>query len=210
MILSSSFSIYFHAFFPRVPGWHWVVMGGVALVLAVLLRVRRRGSVPGAVMFGLAVLMGLFLLDSLALIRMGSRWVGDSGLDLGAELRRMMSGNEEILFLMLFNAGVFVPFGLFLSGFFLLTGKGRWRSLWMATLVGLGLSLLIESIQLVFHIGIFELTDLLLNTLGTFVGAALPLGGRFLDAILLKFFYGGGYNGLIFFVTFGSEMKFYY
>ena len=80
-----------------------------------------------------------------------------------------------------------VMFGLFLSGFFLLTGKGRWRSLWMATLAGLGLSLLIESLQLVFHIGIFELTDLLLNTLGTFVGAALPLGGRFLDAILLKF-----------------------
>ena len=165
---------------------------------------------PGTVMFGLAVLMGLFLLDALALIRMGSRWVGDSGLDLGAELRRMMSGNEEILFLMLFNAGVFVPFGLFLSGFFLLTGKGRWRSLWMATLAGLGLSLLIESLQLVFHIGIFELTDLLLNTFGTFVGAALPLGGRFLDAILLNFFYGGGYNGLIFFVTFGSERKFYY
>lgn len=80
----------------------------------------------------------------------------------------------------------------------------------MATLVGLGLSLLIESIQWVFHIGIFELTDLLLNTLGTFIGAALPLGGRFLDAILLIFFYGGWYNGLIFFVTFGSEMKFYY
>ena len=129
MILSSSFSIYFHAFFPRVPVWHWAVIGGVALVLGMLMRVRRRVSVPGAVMFG-----------------------------------------------------------LFLSGFFLATGKGRWRSLWMATLAGLGLSLLIESIQLVFHIGIFELTDLLLNTFGTFVGAALPLGGRFLDAILLKFF----------------------
>ena len=80
----------------------------------------------------------------------------------------------------------------------------------MATLAGLGLSLLIESLQWVFHIGIFELTDIFLNTFGTFVGAALPLGGRFLDAVLLNFFYGEGYNGSIFFVTFGSEMKFYY
>ena len=134
-----------------MPGWHWVVIGGVALMLAVSLRVRRRVSVRGTVMFG-----------------------------------------------------------LFLSGFFLATGKGRWRSLWVATLAGLGLSLLIESLQLVFHIGIFELTDIILNTFGTFVGAALPLGGRFLDAILLKFFYGGGYNRLIFFVTFGSKKKYYY
>ena len=51
----------------------------------------------------------------------------------------------------------------------------NWRIGW-ATLSGFGLSLCIEFLQLMFRLGFFELTDLVLNTVGTFLGAGLVVG----------------------------------
>ena len=41
-----------------------------------------------------------------------------------------------------------------------------------------GLSLCIESLQLILRLGVFEVTDLVLNTLGGFVGALISVGLR--------------------------------
>ena len=46
------------------------------------------------------------------------------------------------------------------------------------TLAGFGLSLTIECLQLLLHVGFFELTDLVMNTLGAFVGALISAGLR--------------------------------
>ena len=47
---------------------------------------------------------------------------------------------------------------------------GKWRCVGRVALVTFGLSLCIECIQLVFRVGVFELTDLLLNTVGALIG----------------------------------------
>ena len=175
---SSTFQIYLRAFFPRVPMWHWVVMGVVALALTVGLIGRKRFSVYGSIALGVAVFMGLYLLDALALVRIGGRWVEHPGIDLGAELRRITSGNEENLMLMLSNAVVFAPFGLALGAFLRSTGMGLWRCLGRVTLLAFGLSLCIECIQWALHVGIFEVTDLVLNGLGVVIGALTSCRGK--------------------------------
>jgi len=48
----STFQIYLRAFFPRVPLWHWAVMGVVALALTAVLIGRKRFSVYGAIVLG--------------------------------------------------------------------------------------------------------------------------------------------------------------
>lgn len=169
---------YVRAFFPEIPAPHWIGIGVLALALTVFLSLRRKYPLYGAVAFGLTVLLGLFLLDGLVLIRRGGSLPGES-VDLAAEYRRLVSGNEEITFLILFNIAVFVPFGLtlaeFLSSAKRLTG---WRCLKYTALTALGLSLCIECLQLILRAGIFELTDLVLNTAGAALGAALPLACR--------------------------------
>ena len=183
----STFQIYLRAFFPRVPLWHWVVMGVVALALTVGLIGRKRFSVYGSIALGVAVFMGLYLLDALALVRIGGRWVEHPGIDLGAELRRITSGNEENLMLMLFNTAVFAPFGLALGAFLRSTGMGLWRCLGRVTLVAFGLSLCIECIQWALHVGIFEVTDLVLNTVGAGMGGMIALAIYSMNSFIINY-----------------------
>jgi hypothetical protein len=171
---------YVRAFFPEIPAPHWIGMGILALALTVFLALRRKYPLYGAVALGFTVLLGLFLLDGLVLVRRGgSQPLAHPGIDLAAEYRRLVSGNEEILFLILFNIAVFVPFGFTLAEFLAsakrLTG---WRCLKYTALTALGLSLCIECLQLLLRAGMFELTDLVLNTAGAALGAALPLACR--------------------------------
>lgn len=65
------------------------------------------------------------------------------------------------------NVIVFMPFGYIVS---LLLEKKR---LFLATLSGLALSLFVEVIQLCLRIGSFDVDDLLLNTIGAFLGAVI-------------------------------------
>ena len=59
----------------------------------------------------------------------------------------------------------FVPFGFFLS---VVSRRGRiWRN---AVLMGFGFSLCIETTQLIFKIGSFDVDDILLNTTGSILG----------------------------------------
>lgn len=171
---------YVRAFFPELPAAHWIGICVLALALTVFLALRRKYPFFGAAALGFTVLLGLFLLDGLVLIRRGGSLSGEGrGIDLAAEYRRLVSGNEEILFLILFNIAVFVPFGFtlaeFLSSAKRLTG---WQGLKYTALTALGLSLCIECLQLILRAGMFELTDLVLNTAGAALGAALPLACR--------------------------------
>lgn len=59
----------------------------------------------------------------------------------------------------------FLPFG-----FFLPILSRRLRNGFVVTALGFGLSLLVESIQLVFKVGCFDVDDLILNTLGVLLG----------------------------------------
>ena len=66
----------------------------------------------------------------------------------------------------------FVPFGMYLQY------MGISRRLLQAVLYGFLFSLLIESMQFVFGTGFSELDDLVLNTLGAWIGGAVVKGFR--------------------------------
>ena len=146
----------------------------VSLALTIYTLTQKKCSPYGAVALGLTVFIGMYLLDALALNRIGMEGVRKTGFDLESEWHRLLHGGEENRMLMLFNVAVFVPFGFFWAEFLTSTKQfsiGRWIGL--VALAGFGLSLCIECIQLVFRVGIFELTDLVLNTAGAVIGAGL-------------------------------------
>ena len=172
----STFQIYLRVFFPRIPSWHWIVIGVVSLALTIYTLSRKKCSAYGAVALGLAVLIGLYLLDALALNRIGMEGTRKTGFDLESEWNRLLHGGEENRMLMLFNVAAFVPFGFFLAEFLASTKRfSAGRRFGLVVLAGFGLSLCIECIQSVFRVGVYELTDLVLNTAGTVIGAGLSL-----------------------------------
>lgn len=145
--------------------------------VSVFLLVRKGVDVYGAVVIGLTVLLGIFLLDALAWKRMGEEAIRPTGFDLDAEYQRIIRGSVEERLLLLFNFLVFVPFGVLVAESLL--SMKLWdsrRCLQCGLLIAFGLSFCIEIQQLVFHVGVFELTDLVLNTLGAGAGLCLVLG----------------------------------
>ena len=74
----------------------------------------------------------------------------------------------RIIYLFVGNIIWFVPFGFYLRRF----GK-RERKSWEIWLLGLLLSFIIEFLQYVFGTGISEMDDLILNSLGAWMGSVL-------------------------------------
>ena len=177
----STFQIYLRVFFPRILSWHLIVLGVVSSALTIYALSQKKCSAYGAVALGLAVFIGLYLLDALALNRIGMVGVRKTGFDLESEWYRLLHGGEENRMLMLFNVAAFVPFGFFLAEFLASTKRfSAGRRFGLVVLAGFGLSLCIEFIQLVFRVGIFEVTDLMLNCVGAIVGVGVAVVGRFL------------------------------
>ena len=73
------------------------------------------------------------------------------------------------------NFCMFIPFGLWLP-----LGIKRLRRFWKIYLAGFGFSLLIECMQLFLKRGMFELDDIMGNTVGTMIGYGLFAIGYFL------------------------------
>jgi glycopeptide antibiotics resistance protein len=170
---------YIRTILSHIPWTHWMLMALLSLALTVFLLVRRRFSVYGAITLGITVLAGLFLLDTAVVSRIGNPIFSGMGLDLAGELDRLLHGGVERRLEMFSNVAVFVPFGFFLSEFLSTTGRARgWRRIGYVSMAAFGLSLCLELLQLILSVGFFELTDLILNTIGGFVGAGLSAVGR--------------------------------
>lgn len=73
------------------------------------------------------------------------------------------------------NFCMFIPLGLWLP-----LGIKRLRRFWKVYLAGFGFSLLIECMQLLLRRGMFELDDIMGNTVGTMIGYGLFAIGSFL------------------------------
>ena len=160
----------------HIPLWHWAVMGIMALLVAFLFR--KRCSAYGAVFLGLMVFAGLFLIETAVLLRYIGILPHGSGVNFHLSCSifhgSIYSRAEDIS-----NIAVFVPFGFFLSEF--LASKKQFnagRRIGLGTLVAFGFSLCIECLQFILQVGYFELTDLVMNTAGAFVGAGLSLLAR--------------------------------
>lgn len=66
------------------------------------------------------------------------------------------------------NIALFIPIGLILPMFFV--NMRRW---WKTVCVGFSFSVLVEVLQLVLHLGLFELDDMINNTFGCVLGYSL-------------------------------------
>ena len=169
----STFKLYLSAFIPDIPLSHWPVLAVMSLTFTLLLLRRRGYPVFCGFVFFAAVMLGSVLLDSMVLIRLFSDFRRSPGFDLAAEWRRLFHGSEEYRMLALFNVASFVPSGILHSVFLLASGRFSLRqSYGIAVLSSFGLSLSIECLQLASGTGVFELTDLMLNTLGATIGVS--------------------------------------
>ena len=160
--------------FQSIPWTHFVIIGILSFVVAILHS--KKYTVYGSVVIGLTVFVALFLLDASVWIRYCGFYPHATGVDICEELNRLLHGSESTRVGMLCNVLVFVPFGFFLSEYLSMKKRlGSWRRLGYVTLAGLGLSLTIECLQLILRVGIFELTDMVMNTAGAFVGSGISL-----------------------------------
>ena len=181
MMLFSSALTALIASLPPIPSTHWMVMGAFSMVLTGLSLARKQTSVSGSIALGFTVFFGLFLIDALVLIRywdIVSCWHGDR-IDLKAEFDRLLNCGRERRIEMLNNILAFIPFGLFLYEY--LSSSVQLRplpQLGYVTLAAFLLSLSIEFLQLFLHVGYFEVTDLVMNTLGAMVGGELAIAIR--------------------------------
>ena len=149
------------------------------MALTVILLIQKKCSVYGAIAFGVTVFMGLFLLDTAVGIRYLGLMKHASGHNLTLDFSRMFQKSGQGPVETLSNIAVFVPFGFFLGdGLASLNRTSFWCRLGLVTLAAFGLSLCIECLQLVLHVGFFEITDLVMNTVGGVLGAWISVGVR--------------------------------
>lgn len=73
-----------------------------------------------------------------------------------------------------YNILLFIPFGILAS--MVLNNRNKLRGVIVTTIIGVLLSLLVESIQLVTGRGMFEISDLVTNAAGGFIGALIYEG----------------------------------
>ena len=138
-----------------------------------------RQSSRGCISLGITFFVGLFLLDTAVVIRWNDGVAHATCFSLPAEYHRLIHGGSARWTEMLANVAVFVPFGFFLSESLSTTKRfATRRQVGRVARAGFGLSLCIESLQLILRLGVFEITDLVLNTAGGLIGALMSVGVR--------------------------------
>ena len=168
---------YIRGMLSSIPWAHWTVIGILSLV--VILLARKKTSGYGAVALGISAFIGLFLLDSAVLIRYFGFYPHCSGFDFKVDLNRIFHSSGLSRVEVFSNFAIYVPFGFFLSEHLAATKRFQpWSQLALVTLAAFGLSLCIESLQVILRVGFFELTDLVMNTVGGGVGALISAGLR--------------------------------
>ena len=126
--------------------------------------------------FWLGFLFGVYIVVVLRITVFRSTLDLSKPLMSGTVVLTLFRGYLELLrdrqwfsFVYLFGGNIcwFVPYGMYLQY------TGRTKRLWQTALLGLSFSLFIEVGQYVFGTGFSELDDLVLNTLGVWLGAAV-------------------------------------
>ena len=110
---------------------------------------------------------GYFLIAITILSRQAGTRTGFS-----LELFHAITGSSYMRIQALENFLLFIPFGIFVALIFW-SYWGKCGRFWFSFLWGFSISVLIEMVQLAFGYGYFELDDIVLNTLGSFLGYLL-------------------------------------
>lgn len=134
------------------------------------LKKSKKFRIIGKILFILYILFIVYFL-------IFSDWYGRTGtmdeyhynLVLFREIKRFWNYREEVglfaMFTNLFgNVIIFIPFGFFMPM------ASKYRSIFSALFYSFGLSLCVETFQLITKVGSFDVDDLLLNTVGGLVG----------------------------------------
>lgn len=167
---------HFFTVLTNIPWEHWAALCVLSLLVPVILLIRKRVSVYSTITLWLTLLVGLVIFEMAVIVRFSGIMPHEHGVDIVSGFFRIFRGGEPGRREIILNILVFVPFGFFLSEFLASAKRLRpGRRLGLATLVGFGLSLCIESLQLVLKVGFFELTDLVMNTVGAFGGAGVSV-----------------------------------
>ena len=95
----------------HIPWEHWVVMVVVALAWTVILLIRKKYSVYGAVAWGLTVFIALLQLDTAVVIRYLGLMKHTAGHNLTLDFSRIFQKTGQGSVESLCNVAVFVPFG---------------------------------------------------------------------------------------------------
>lgn len=96
-------------------------------------------------------------------------WSGKINVSFFQSYLPLIEGQNWMRIVYLFGGNIvwFVPFGMYLQG------TGRMTGICRTALAGLAFSFSIEFFQYLFGTGVSELDDLILNTLGVWVGAVI-------------------------------------
>lgn len=134
------------------------------------LKKSKKFRIIGKILFILYILFIVYFL-------IFSDWYGRTGtmdeyhynLVLFREIKRFWNYREEVglfaMFTNLFgNVIIFIPFGFFMPM------ASKYRSIFSTVFYSFGLSLCVETFQLITKVGSFDVDDLLLNTVGGLVG----------------------------------------
>lgn len=163
----------------NIPWGHWAALCVLSLLVPVILLIRKKVSAYYAIALWLTLLIGLAIIEMAVVVRFSGIMHHGYGVDFVSGFFRIFRGGKPGRREIILNVFIFVPFGFFLSEFLASAKRFRpGRRFWIATLAGFGLSFCIESLQLLLQVGFFELTDLVMNTVGAFVGALISAGVR--------------------------------
>ena len=137
----------------------------IILVIHMAGKWRKQLSVVGIIMYTLFVLYKTVF----------SRKQGDYpiNLNLGWSYRAMMNGSPGMFSQIYLNIMLFIPIGIF--GGILFLNKNK-KSYMLPVAFGLILTIIVESFQLIFRRGTFELDDILNNVIGTIIGMMIAWG----------------------------------
>ena len=158
-----------------VPKTYWLAIGILTLAVAALPLIRKKTSVYGAIALGITAFVSLLFLELAVVVRYCGLVEFNLGVDFKLDLFRVLRC-DRLGYETLFNIILFVPYGFFFSEYLTETRQlGAWRKTGYATLATFAISIFIECLQLIFRVGYFEMTDLVMNILGGFVGAVLAM-----------------------------------
>ena len=175
----SAFKDYFQSSSLHVTWIHIAVIVVLSSTWSFLFR--KKHSAYSTIVLGVTFFFCLLLLDMAVWNRFSGNISYKIKFDLNAEFYRLFHGTKVQRVQIILNFLAFLPLGFFLSEFFSSTRRfSVGRRLGYVSLSAFGLSLCIECLQFVFRLGLFEITDLFMNTLGAFVGTCIALLGRML------------------------------
>lgn len=145
---------------------------GLIIFCGYMFLIRRRRKSQGQSISKKEILCGLALSIYLVLLLGGTllnREIGDEHLiewiPFWSYYQVLTGQNSSLAWQIFYNILVFIPWGILMPDIFPTMRKGRFTAI-----SAVGLSFLIEIVQLVFRLGLFEFDDIIHNMLGAMIG----------------------------------------